>query len=111
MEIRYETKTLEEIFNDHKKLTAKVDLHLLKIIKRRILELRAADTFSDYLKIGLGRPHLLTGDFKGYYAARLDANKRLIFKQIYENKQMDCTKVMIKGVIDYHGAKTTFYLS
>ena len=109
MEIRYESKKLEELFSDYKKLSNKLDLYLLKIIKRRILELTAADTFTDHLKIGLGRPHLLTGDYKGYYATRLDANKRLIFKPIYENTK-DCTKVMIKGAIDYHGSKTTIYL-
>lgn len=109
MEICYVSKKLEELFSDYKKLSNKVDIYLLKIIKRRILELKAADTFSDYLKIGLGRPHLLTGDYKGYYAIRLDANKRLIFKPIYENTK-DCTKVMIKEVIDYHGSKTTIYL-
>ena len=111
MEVLYENKKLEELFSDTKKLATKVDLHLLKIIKRRFLELMAADTFSDYLKVGLGRPHLLTGDLKGYYATRLDANKRLIFKPIYATNENECIKVMIKGVIDYHGSKTTLYLS
>lgn len=110
MEILYESKKLEELFQDHTKLSAKVDFHLLKIIKKRQLELMAADTFFDYLHIGLGRPHLLTGELHGYYATRLDANKRLIFKPIYEKNQKDCSKVVIKGVIDYHGSKTTIYL-
>ena len=111
MEILYENKKLKELFSDTNKLATKVDLHLLKIIKRRFLELMAADTLSDYLKLGLGKPHLLTGNLKGYYATKLDANKRLIFKPIYENNQNECSKVMIKGVIDYHGSKTTLYLS
>ena len=110
MEILYESKRLEELVNNHNKLSAKVNLNLLKPIKRRILELMAANKLIDYLQVGLGRPHLLTGELKGYYATRLDANKRLIFKPIYEKNQKDCSKVVIKGVIDYHGSKTTTYL-
>ena len=78
-----------------------------------MLELKATDHLETYLKIGLGRPHPLTANLHGNYAVRLDANKRLIFKPIYDSADKNpklCRKIMIKGVIDYHGRKPTVYI-
>ena len=113
MEILYESKKIEAIFTTPSKLSSKVDGTLLKLIKKRMLELKATDHLETYLKMGLGRPHPLTANLHGTYAVRLDANKRLIFKPIYDSADKSpklCTKIMIKGVVDYHGRKPTVYI-
>lgn len=73
--------------------------------------LRAADCFGDFLKVGLGKPEQLTGYEQIRYSLRVSANARLI---IEPNATLDtimiCDEIEIEGVCDYHGSKENWYI-
>lgn len=116
MEIDYDDPKVAELFEDFKKMQKKKGLEIARATKKRIKELEAAVNFASYLKNAPGKPHPLTGDKAGQYAVDIDKNKRLILKPVTVNGKLDlksltkCKKVIIKGVIDYHGGKTTRYI-
>lgn len=82
---------------------------LARNVKKRFDQLRAAENFGQYLNTGLGKPHPLHADLKGYYATHITGNLRLIVMPESENLDpeslRECSTVIIKGVMDYHGQK------
>jgi len=88
---------------------------LAKILKKRINELKAADTFAKYLSFGIGKPHSLEGiAFKDCYGISIDAHRRLVVKPIAENTSAEalaeCKTVEIRGIVEYHGAKNEWII-
>ena len=67
--------------------------------------------FGDFLKLGLGHPELLIGNNAGKYSLHVTGNVRLILKpNDTGDTVMICEEVVMEGVVDYHGGKTTRYI-
>ena len=73
--------------------------------------LKAADTFGDFLTLGLGKPEQLTGYKQIRYSLHVTPNVRLI---VEPNAAMDtvmiCEEIEVEGVCDYHGDKENWYI-
>jgi len=114
MDIEFDDKKVQTLFDDFDLMTKKKGIEITKIIKKRYHQIKAAETFAEYLLTGLGKPHSLSGDRYGLYGISVNANIRLIVKPISEDISKEslikCTKVIIKGAEDYHGDKTTIYI-
>lgn len=114
MEIEFDDKKVETLFNDFNLMARKKGIEFTKSIKKRYEQLRAAETFAEYLLIGLGKPHLLSGNKNRRFGISVTANIRLIVEPITEELSMEslkkCTKIIIKGAEDYHGDKITTYI-
>jgi Txe/YoeB family toxin of Txe-Axe toxin-antitoxin module len=82
---------------------------LTRTTKKRYDQLKASNSFDIYLTTGLGKPHPLVGDSKGYYGIGISANQRLVVRPDTECLDpislKSCDTVVIKGVEDYHGKK------
>ncbi len=115
MQIDYENPKVEKIFNDFNEMKKKIGNDLVIIIKKRLNQLSAAEDFSSYLSLRLGKPHPLDHDLKGYFAISLTGNIRLIVRpdttSLDKDKLKECKTVYIKGVVDYHGKKNKWFIS
>ncbi|MGI6781434.1 MAG: hypothetical protein ACOX56_01155 [Acholeplasmataceae bacterium] len=114
MKIEYDNKKVKTLFENFDLMGKEVGYELARRIKLRFEQLRAAETFYDYLQTRLGGPHRLSGDKNDLYAINVTRNVRLIVKPNSEDLSheglMKCKIVIIKGVEDYHGSKTTTYI-
>lgn len=80
-------------------------------IKKHMNHLKAADTFGDFLSLGLGRPEALKGYEKPRYSIRVSANARLIVEpDAAQDSVMICQEIEVEGVCDYHGEKENWYI-
>lgn len=109
MKFQYENQAVEKCFDDFDLMKRKIGKDLTRNIKKRYDQLKAAANFGIYLTTGLGKPHPLTGNLKGYYGISVSVNIRLIVKPDAESLDpaslIKCDSVIIKGVVDYHGQK------
>lgn len=109
MNIEYADTTVKKYFTDFNFMQRKKGHDLARIVKKRCDQLRAAENFNRYLSFGLGKPHLLRGDLKGCYGIHITGNIRLIVVPVSEGLDsqslLECSTVIIKGVMDYHGEK------
>ncbi len=109
MKFKYENAEVEEYFSDFKLMKKKMGNIIARSIKKRYDNLKAAANFSIYLSTGLGKPHPLFGNLKGYYGISISGNIRLVVRP--ETDSLDsaslkeCDTIIIKGVVDYHGQK------
>lgn len=114
MEIEFDDKKVQTLFNDFNLMARKKGLDVTKTIKKRYEQLRAAETFGEYLLTGLGKPHPLSGNRDRLYAINITGNIRLIVEPVSKDLNMEslkkCIKVIIKGAEDYHGDKITRYI-
>ena len=114
MEIEFDDKKVQTLFNDFKVMARKKGLVITKTIKKRYEQLKAAETFAQYLLTGLGKPHPLSGNKQGLYGINITGNIRLIVEPILKDLSAEslkkCIKVIIKGAEDYHGDKITTYI-
>lgn len=105
MKFKYENGSVEECFSDFDLMKKKMG----KDLTRNAKKLKAAANFSIYLSTGLGKPHPLVGNLKGYYGINITGNIRLLVKPDVESLDpaslKKCDSVIIKGVMDYHGRK------
>lgn len=108
MQIEADNK-LDKLLNCIDELKKKISIDMVKSLKKRIDQLRAADNFKEYLDIGLGNPHLLVGNLDNFYGIKINKNYRLIVEPLSEKLDDDslkkCKKVNLKGVADYHDGK------
>lgn len=113
MEVTFSEK-LKRVIGDEGQHLPKKAGELSRWIKRRMDQMRAANNYAEYQSIGLGKPHLLTGDLKGCFAVSLTANYRLIVRLGVDDLSAEslskCDKVIIEGVVDYHGKKSNWLL-
>lgn len=116
MQFTYENKNIKRAIdeNDYNWVVKSMGLQMTKILKKRILQMKASNNFAIYLTAGLGKPHLLDGDLSGCYGISITANYRLVVKPItdaYDVKSLSqCDTVLVKGVVDYHGGKYNWIL-
>lgn len=115
MIIRYENESVQEIFNDFALMKRKIGNDRTRAIKKRLDQLKAATNFNIYLTTGLGKPHPLYENLKGYYGITITGNMRLIVKPDAESLESEalkeCDTVVIKGVMNYHGRKNEWLIS
>lgn len=114
MEIKFDDKKVQTLFDDFNLMARKKGLMITKMVKKRYEQLKAAETFADYLLTGLGKPHPLTGNKDHLYAISITGNIRLIVEPISKDMSIEalkkCIKIIIKGAEDYHGDKITTYI-
>lgn len=106
MEIQFENQKTEKIMKNMKLLTTKIGLEMTKKVKLRYNQIEASENFQQYINTGLGIPHPLNNDLKGYYGIRITGNYRLIVKP----ETLGSKKILIKGVLDYHGNKNEWII-
>lgn len=114
MLIEYESESVYEIFNDFDLIKKKIGKDKARATKKRLDHLKAALNFSIYLTTGLGKPHPLYENLKGYYGVTITGNVRLILKPDTESLEpevlKECKTVIIKGVMDYHDRKNKWLI-
>lgn len=111
MRITYANLRVEKYFSDFSKLRRKLPIEWIRIIKKHLDNLEAAECFGDFLKLGVGKPELLTGYKQIRYSLRVSANTRLIIEpNATQDTIMICEEIEIKGVSDYHGDKENWYI-
>ena len=112
LKIVYANHRLEKYFSDFAKLKKILPTDWVKAIKKHMDRLEAAECFSDFLSLGLGRPEQLSGYADIRYSLRIAANARLIIALDATKDTIEtCTEVAVEGVIDYHGYKENWYIS
>lgn len=114
MLIEYESETVRKVFNDFNLMKRLIGNDLTRATKNRINQLKASVNFSVYLTTGLGKPHPLYENLKGYYGITITGNIRLIVKPDVESLDHEslkaCDTVIVKGVVDYHGKKNEWLI-
>ncbi|MEW6622137.1 MAG: hypothetical protein AB1420_03230 [Bacillota bacterium] len=114
MLVEYESESVRIIFNDFEMMKKEIGKDRARATKKRIDQLKASDNFSIYLTTGLGKPHPLYENLKGYYGITITGNIRLIVKPDVESLDPEalkaCDTVIIKGVMDYHGRKNEWII-
>lgn len=111
MHIIYTDKRVERYFEDYRLMKRKLPEEWVRSIKKHINRLEAANNFEDFLKLNLGHPEALTGKDTGAYSLRITGNVRLIIVPEGEGESvMDYSEVELKGVVDYHGSKESWYI-
>ena len=106
MEIEFENQKTQKEMCDMKLLTAKIGLSMAKTVKQRYNQIEACENFKEYMNTGLGIPHPLSNKLKDYYAIRITGNYRLIVRP----ESLSSDKIIIKGVLDYHGGKNEWII-
>ena len=110
MEILVPIRDNAEDWNDTKRLVRRHNLQRAKLIRRRLDDLRAAQTLEIMRKL-TGRCHELKGDRSGQLSIDLDGPYRLLFRPAhnpYPVKQdggLDWTRVtaiILVGVVNTH---------
>ena len=111
MKITYANKRVEKYFSDYEAMKKKISPDWVRIVKKHIDRLIAADNFEIFKSLGLGHLEPLQGKDVGKYSLRITGNVRLIIKPEQNGKSVKiCEEVLIEGVVDYHGRKQTWYI-
>jgi plasmid maintenance system killer protein len=109
VKLRYENPLVKRCFNYFALMRKEIGNDLARGTKKRHDQLRAAANFGIYPSTGLGKPHPLYGNLKGYYGISISGNFRLVVKPDTESLDpgslKKCDSVLIEGVMDYHGQK------
>lgn len=112
--IEYENKSIKKYFDNLDLMKRKIGKEKTKAVKLRLNQLGASANFSIYLKTGLGKPHPLSENLKGYYGISISANVRLVVRpdtvDLQPKNLEQCETVIIKGVMDYHGRKINWFI-
>lgn len=89
----------------------KIPADWVKIIKKHLNHLEAADNFGIFLSLGLGHPEQLIGYSSPTYSLRITANIRMIIEvNSSQDEIMICEEIKVEGVCDYHGDKENWYI-
>lgn len=112
MKIIYANQRVEKYFTDFAKMKKKLPIEWIRIIKKHLDRLEAAECFGDFLSLGLGHPERLSETDVIRYSLRVTANVRLIIElDAMDGNVRICELVEVKGVNDYHGSKDNWYIS
>ena len=105
MQIRFKTKEIKELFEDFAKMKKIIGDKRTRLIKKQFDRIRAARNMGEFFKLGLGKPHRLSGNYDGCYGVHVDANFRLIIRPLLEGNQevSVCEIVRVEKMEDYHG--------
>ena len=111
MLVKYTNGKVEKVFLDYSKMKKLIPNDWVRTIKKHLDRLEAAECFGDFLDLGLGKPEYLQGYEDVRYSLHVAPNVRLIISLDTEPENVrERTKVVVKGVCDYHGSKTTWYI-
>ncbi len=111
LKITYTNNKVKKYFEDYNKMQQKLPFELVRAVKKHINNLKAADCFGDFLKLGLGKPEQLKGYKQIRYSLHISPNARLIIEpNATQDTVMICTEIEVKGVCDYHGSKENWYI-
>ena len=104
MEIYFNNKKIENVFNSFNTLSKKHGDKQAKKIIQRISEFAAAESLNDIKMLNAPRLHLLSGKLKGFWAVDLIHPFRLILEPLDGNTEdlRTVTRVKIIEIIDYH---------
>ena len=72
--ISFENGRTEELFEDYKAMHKKIGAEKTRAVKKHMDRLRASGSFQTFLKLGLGKPHLLKENLAGCYAISISGN-------------------------------------
>ena len=112
LRITYANKKVQRYFEDYGEMKKKIPADWVRTVKKHIDRLQAADTFGDFLKLNLGHPEPLKGKDAGKWSVRISGNVRLIMQPNEEGDAvMICEEIEMKGLVDYHGGKESWYIS
>ena len=113
MKINYANAKLERYFNDYALMKKKLPTEWIRSVKKTMDRLVAADTFGQFLTLGLGKPEQLkSGREQVRYSLHISANVRLIIElNATYDTVLICSELEVEGVCDYHGSKENWYLS
>jgi len=109
--ILFANSKLQKEFSDDRKLIQARGERQAKLIRRRLSELKAANTLADMWKLPAARCHELTGNLKGMVSLDLDYPYRLLVSVSGESVQHrsdgglvhdSVTAVIIERVGDTH---------
>ena len=105
---------MNDVIHSKRLLQKKIGLELCVLIKKRYNQLSACISFQEIIVNGFGKAEALSGNLKGYYSLRLNANYRLIVRPKSEDLSTDslgkCDTVIVRGVVDYHGRKNNWII-
>lgn len=111
MKITYANQRVEKFFLDYNIMKKKIPFEWVRTIKKHMDRLKAANSFGDFLSLGLGKPEQLSGYKRIRYSLHVAPNVRLI---VEPNATMDtvmiCEEIEVEGVCDYHGGKENWYI-
>lgn len=111
MKITYANQKVEKFFLDYDKMKKKLPAEWVRTIKKHIDRLIAADTFGDFLAVGLGKPEQLSGYKQIRYSLHVAPHVRLIIEpNAAQDTVMICEEIEVEGVCDYHGSKENWYI-
>lgn len=111
MKITFANQRVEKFFQNYDAMQRKLPFDWVRTIKKHMNNLKAAETFGDFLSLRLGHPEELKGRDKGKYSLHVSGNVRLIIQPNAEgNAVMVCEEIDVKGVCDYHGDKSNWYI-
>lgn len=109
--VTYANSRVEKFFLDYEKMRKKIPIEWVRTIKKHMNHLTAADTFGDFLALGLGKPELLSGYQQIRYSLHITPNVRLIIEpNATQDTVMICSEIEVEGVCDYHGSKENWYI-
>ena len=111
MNIIYANEKVEKYFTDYSKMKKKLPAEWVRTIKKHIDRLEAAENFSDFLALGLGKPEQLKGYKRARFSLHVAPNARLIIEpNVTQISIMICNEIEMEGVCDYHGSKENWYI-
>ena len=99
MEIEWHNYEVQKKMSDMGELKKAIGIELSKMVKLRFNQIEATENFQEFMKYGFGKPHPLKGNMKTYFGVGLTGNYRLVL--IPKDNQ----KIVVRGVMDYHGDK------
>ena len=109
IQILYDNPKVEKAFSNLEQMQKAHGKDFTKQIVKRCNEIIAMPHFSEYLELGLGKPHSLTGELAGCYGVSVTGNIRMIIEPVCEDLTIEslkaCDEVIVRGVVDYHGQK------
>lgn len=111
MNITYANAKVEKYFQDYGEMQKKLPYDWVRAVKKHMNHLKAAESFGDFLSLGLGRPEPLSGYKRQRYSLRVSANARLIIEpNAAQDEILVCSEIEVEGVSDYHGGKENWYI-
>lgn len=109
------TEDLLSVYQSKNLMQRKIGHESSVILRKRLLQIKAAPNFNEYLNTGLGKPHILSENLKGWYGVSILANTRLILKPDSESLSAEELKksisALLRGVLDYHGRNENWLVS
>ncbi len=114
MNVEFEDRRVLELFDDLNDISGskrlmqkKIGAELTRAVKKKYNQIVAFSSFYSLFQSGIGRIEPLSGNLKGMYSMTVSANYRLILRplsvDLSPEKLKTCDRLVIEGVVDYHG--------